>query len=432
MDRQSVEAGLTVHYATNGMDSVDGRIHWFANTMVFAPSEQWTRGAVVEVSLAGAMAANGAAMEPLGWMFPVVPQLALASSNPRDGARNVYPGTSLVLEFTAPVDGESFLEKFSVEPKTGSLYTWWSSDTTVYVDFYPRAGTEYVVTIAAGLEDRRGGKMGEEVKITFATGDDPPSFQLADSWQPWAFGTEDEAAAVVSFRNVESITLSLYSMSLSDVIRFYGDDWDFRYNFAPKAAELLRSWTVETDAPRNQWTSAAEPLAEGGGPLAPGLYYVTAEAKEPVIKGSLAGQVAIVASENITLKWTADAGLAWVTGWHDGKPTADATLSFFDSKGRRFSDATTGVDGTAITEMAEQSPWLAYAAVVGEPGSERFGITLSSWTNGISPWRYGVYQTWYSSPYTVHIYTDRPVSPGRRVLQGHRSRGRRRALQRAH
>ncbi|NLT42746.1 MAG: hypothetical protein GXX93_08745 [Anaerolineae bacterium] len=416
MDRASVEDALTVSYVTNGMDAVEGKIRWFGNTLVFTPSTSWARGSQIEVVLDGAQAVAGASMEPISWVFPVMPELALVSSSPEDGAEGVYPGTSLVLEFSAPVDPDSFKEQFAVEPKPENFYVWWSSQTSVYVDFYPVAGEQYTATIGSDLVDSRGGRLGEDITISFGTGDYGPSVQLTDSWQPWAFGDEDEPAAFVSYLNVHSYDLALYEMPLADAVRYYGDDWEFRSSYKPKQADLLRAWTVEPDGERNSWATVSEPLVEGGGALTPGLYYLTLESQDPSLKGSVSGQVLVVASHNVTLKWTADASLAWVTDWHEGDPAGDLPVHYLDSRGRQFGEAVTEEDGTALAAMVEQDSWLAHAVVVGEPGSDAFGMTLSSWTNGISPWRYGVYQYGSSSPYAVHIYTDRPMyRPGQTV-----------------
>ncbi|NPV06466.1 MAG: hypothetical protein HPY83_00710 [Anaerolineae bacterium] len=418
MDRESVEEALEVSYVHDGMSGVEGRVRWFANTLVFTPTSPWERGAMVRVSLSGALTAGGVIMEPLEWEFGVLQELRLLSSDPQDGAEGVMPGSSVVLRFSSPVDSESFAEQLQISPKPDYFYTYWESQSTVYMEFGPKASTTYRITIGADLKDITGWRLGEEVVITFTTGDYPPTYQLLDSWQPWAFGDQDEPAVYASYRNVERLELALYSMSLPDFVRYYGDDWRFRDTYRPAPRDLLRAWTVELDGDRNEWGTLAEPLAEGGGPLAPGLYYLTASSPEvrKIYPADQQRQVVVVAAQNVTFKWAGQQGLAWVIDWHEGTPAANVRVTFLDAAGRETSSGTTDSDGIYVGSLARQEPWTPHAVLVGEPGSEDFGLVLSSWTNGISPWKYDVYQSWYASPYTLYLYTDRPIyRPGQTV-----------------
>ncbi|MGI6207654.1 MAG: Ig-like domain-containing protein [Anaerolineae bacterium] len=418
MDRESVEEALEVAYVSDGLGAVEGTVRWFANTLVFTPRTPWERGSVVRVSLTGALAAGGVAMEPLEWEFPVIEELRLVSSDPSDGAEDVFPSSSLVLRFSAPLDRETFLDYVEISPEPEYLYTYWEGESAVYLDFGPKADTTYEVTLDAELRDLTGWRLGEDVVITFTTGDWPPSYQLLDSWQPWAFGDQDEPRAFVTYRNVETIEFALYSMSLADFMGYYGDDWRFREEYTPSPADLLREWTVKTDAPRNQSGSLSEPLVEGGGTLPPGLYFLTASTPETrrLYSQDQQRQVVIVAANNVTFKWAGEQGMAWVTDWDEGTPVPGVTVSFLDAAGRVTASGVSGSDGVVMGDLAAQEPWMTHSVVVGEPGSEDFGLALSTWTTGISPWRYEVYQSWYTTPYTLYLYTDRPIyRPGQTV-----------------
>ncbi len=418
MDQAGVEKALSVTYRSGPSGEIEGKVRWSGNTLVFTPSTPWLRGSQVEVSLKGAKAAGGAVLPDLEWRFDVIDRFSLVRSNPADREKGVSPGASVILKFTSPADAGSLQKNLQIEPEPGYVYVYWDGNTA-YVDFGSKADTTYTVTIGAEVADITGWRLGREQVITFTTGDYQPSYQVLDAWRPWAFGDADPAEAFVSHLNVSQLDFSLYSMPLTDFLRYTGDDWQFQQNYRPSKDDLIRSWSEELDTPRNEWGTATTNLAADGGPLEPGVYLIRVSAPERLayMPEDIQQQVVLVASRNLTLKWADEQALVWVTGWSDGQPVAGAEVRILDADGREAGGGRTDADGVYMGKISRQDPWRPYVALVGEVGEAGFGMAVSTWTNGISPWKYEIYQTGSMPPYSLYLYTDREIyRPGQTVF----------------
>ena len=418
MQRESVQKGLDVRIGSKNGPPVTGRITWEeGEKLVFTPERPWPRGEVIFVALRGALARGGVPLDELEFRFRVAPPLALAFSRPADGEGKVSPGTVLQLQFSAPVEKETLEKGLKVEPKPTYMSFYWETEQVAYVDFGARAGTSYTVTIPATLRDTAGQELGKEVRIRFTTADYEPMFQLVRAWQPWLYGDRDRPEAFVSYRNVSRVDFALYRLSLASFQRWVSEDWQFREGFSPSRGDLLRAWSVPTDARRNEWGFLRTALTEDGEPLPAGLYYLTATVPElpnpqPWERQQ---QVVIVSSSAITVKAGSGEGLAWVTGWYDGQPQAGVPVRFFSASGATIASGKTDGDGLFAGPMSGQEPWQPYLVVAGEPGERGFGVATTNWTNGISPWKYDI-PFGYLSPYSIYLYTDREIyRPGQKV-----------------
>ena len=419
MDQASVEAALTVTVQRESTAKVQGRIRWAGNNLVFTPIEPWPRGANVAVSLKGAKAQGGAVLSDMSWNFHVMDPMGLASSDPGDGAQGVSPGSGLRLVFTAPVDEKTLEKGLKVEPDPGQVNFYWQDETSAYVNFDSKAATTYTVTIPADVKDITGLRLGGDIKLTFTTGDYAPSLMLLDSWHPWAYGDKEEVKAYISYRNISSMSLELSRLTAANFIRLSGDDYNFQQSYEPAPDEVLRQWSVKATAGRNQSGYEVMPLAEGGGPLPPGLYYLSVSSPETIAasgKGGGQHQVIVVSSQNVTFKRATGQGLVWVTGWNDGQPQANLPVQLLDAQGEVTDSGTTGADGVFQGKLTQQDPWRPFYAFVGTLGSTDFGLASSNWNNGIDPWKYNISMYSNQSPYTVYIYTDRQIyRPGQTV-----------------
>ncbi|MHB0875612.1 MAG: Ig-like domain-containing protein [Anaerolineae bacterium] len=418
MDQASVEAVLKVRTNSLGGADVAGRIRWAANSLIFTPSQPWQRGAAIAVDLSGAEAEGGAELPALTWTFHVIERLRLVSTEPANDSAYVDPGMSVRLLFSAPIDFESLEANLTIEPKPDYVYTYWDSDSSAYLNFQQDAATEYTVTVGAGVTDISGWKLGQDVSFSFTTGDWSPSFTLLDSWHPWAFGSTDEPMAYASYRNVTRLDFILYSLSEDAFIRLSGDDWQFQQDFRPSGRDVIRTWSEESAAARNEWGTTVSPLAEDGGTLPTGLYYLVVTAPEfpnPDV-WQMSRQVIVVTGQNVTMKWSRGQAMAWVTGWDDGEPRADVPVRFVDADGGEITAGSTGSDGIFIDEIPDQEAWRTYFAFAGTAGESDFAVATTGWSDGINPWRYDVSLSGYSAPYTVYLYTDRAIyRPGQTV-----------------
>lgn len=137
----------------------------------------------------------------------------------------------------------------------------------------------------------------------------------------------------------------------------------------------------------------------------PGLYVVELESRR--LGRSLLGTdrpryvatAALVTNLAVHFKWGRESSLVWVTRLDDGKPVANAAVTVSGAcDGTLRWRGATGRDGIARIEQSlgepvtgsacdyePQRPLIALATV-----GDDFGFALSSWTEGISPWDFGL------------------------------------------
>jgi len=150
--------------------------------------------------------------------------------------------------------------------------------------------------------------------------------------------------------------------------------------------------------------------------LAPGFYYLNLTAPETDALGySPLEHVAVVATANITLKFSPNQALAWVTDLASGQPLADVPVQFFDADFNLLGRLNTNQEGVATLEIPHlDSLYTTIYALAST--NEQFGFASSSLDWGISPWEFGVWGDYEPSNFEVYLYSDRPLyRPGQPV-----------------
>lgn len=143
--------------------------------------------------------------------------------------------------------------------------------------------------------------------------------------------------------------------------------------------------------------------------LAPGAYYLEVKAPELELQGNDPQMhVMIVANVNITLKFSQDTALAWVTDLESGEPVPGARVIFYNGAYNPIAQAATGDDGLAVATIPHQGDLYGtmFAAVNGDG---LFGFAASNWADGISPWQFEVSGDYEPENLMVYLYTDRPI-----------------------
>lgn len=146
-----------------------------------------------------------------------------------------------------------------------------------------------------------------------------------------------------------------------------------------------------------------------GDALAPGVYYLTVSAPELDDRYFRHLHFLVVADTNLTVKLGMDNVFVWATDVASGQPVAGVSIDLFNTRNERVGQVTTDADGVGQVSIPrlgdlETQP---IAAVLRDGG--RFGLSISTWSDGIEPF-------WFNTPfmshpqnYSVYIYTDRPV-----------------------
>ncbi|MBN1563509.1 MAG: Ig-like domain-containing protein [Anaerolineae bacterium] len=179
------------------------------------------------------------------------------------------------------------------------------------------------------------------------------------------------------------------------------------YFYAP-----LTTPPQDANAPATE-TGTGENLPEA---LDPGIYWLRVDSPETQEWDSRPrDHVMLVQSANITLKFSQDTALAWVTDLQSGDPIPDLPVIFYNSNFNPVARGTTDADGLAVAQIPHLADLYSdMYAVVDE--ADQFGFAVSRWSDGMDPWQFDIYSDYNPEDRTAYIYTDRPIyRPGQPV-----------------
>ncbi len=432
MERSSTEAAfkLTEVQTSTSLSAVPGVFSWSADSaaLSFKPVRALKLGAhyfaSVGKSAKAASSGQGALREATGQEFTTVFPPVILKTTPREGEPRAAAASGVSFEFASPILPTSLVSgTVTILPRPTRVFTSYSDwDNVFYVNFDSLPDTAYTITLSSKVADSYGNLLGRDFALHFSTRAYDPFVQLYSRGQIGTYNAYTSTLAAVTYRNVPQLIFTLWRMTDQEFIPLagqgYGQQWD---SYRPSEPNKLREWRVKADAPHNAIGAMITELeAEAGTPLPPGLYYLTVD--DGTSQGAGTGnlpqeqrQLVARTSLNLTLK-TWDAGaLAWATDLKTGQPAAGVDVTFTDGAAldRR---ATTDRDGIArVTFDRPRQPWEALLALA-RGGDGGFGVAASSWTQGISPWDFGLSSAGAMPRYNGYVYTDRPIyRPGQTV-----------------
>ena len=129
--------------------------------------------------------------------------------------------------------------------------------------------------------------------------------------------------------------------------------------------------------------------------------------------------IMLVQSINITLKFSQDSALAWVTDMQSGGPVAGVNVIFYNEAFNPVAQATSDDQGLATVSVPHLSDlYTTMYAVVDEDGDagRLFGFAASRFSDGMDAWQFDINTDYQPEDFTAYIYTDRPIyRPGQPV-----------------
>jgi len=430
MDRASVEAAFTL--SVNDQP-VAGTFRWAGGettiaeeTMAFVPAAPLPRNARPYAVLANTARARSSAVtiaQQYAWRFDTVKDPGVISTSPRNGETNVSPYSDVVVDFASPMRREGFLDYVRIIPEPTSVYTYWSeADTEVRISLRLQPATVYNLTLDGEAPDKYGMPLGETLRLRFTTGDLSPYATLNTIGDLSTFSTYTDTAIYASYRNISRLDVELYYLSLEDFIRFYDyRDFDYRNSFNPRAADLVRQWSVPVDPPRNTARLTRLDIVDASGEqLPPGIYFLQLTAPEVWQYDSYARparHIFIRSRINLTMKQTRTEALVWATDLTSGSPVPNLPLRFKGQDLDWHGAGQTDSDGVYLSPARDDAElWDSYFAFSGQPGEADFAVAFNDWDSGIRPWDFDVSADYGSGRYAGYLYTDRPIyRPGQTV-----------------
>ncbi|NDJ75176.1 MAG: SH3 domain-containing protein, partial [Chloroflexi bacterium] len=143
--------------------------------------------------------------------------------------------------------------------------------------------------------------------------------------------------------------------------------------------------------------------------LEPGAYLLRVDSPETRAWDSRPrDHLLVVATDNITLKFSQDTALAWVTSLDTGEPVEGVRVIFYNEDFNPVGQAITDADGLAVAQIPHLSDlYTTMFATVDE--GDHFAYGVSNWTTGIESWQFDISTSYDPEDFTVYLYTDRPI-----------------------
>jgi len=421
MDRSSTQAAFSIE------PNVPGRFSWSANDTVltFIPEGllELDTGYRIRVSTSARAAAGDANLRGgIDNYFRTVPPPAILSTIPADGNNNAPPDTSFTIRFASPMDVSTLLPNITILPEPTRVYTYWNDyDQEFNISWDIEPSTSYEVRLDGDMADPYGNRIGQDRVVRFTTDDLPPLAYLVVPGDVGVYSAYTNTTVYLVHRNVSQVDLALYYLDWADFSALTGPDrWQVWDSFTPDAENLIRQWSLPATAELNASRYLRAVLAEDGGALQPGLYFLEVSAPEVRRQqwGAPSRHILVVTRAHLTLKLAQREALVWATDIATGDPVAGLEVSLWSGPETMLASGVTDADGVFRTGFAPLADiWSPVAAVARDPTTGNLsGVTSSDWYSGIGPWDFGLSTEYAPLPYRLYAYTDRPIyRPGQPV-----------------
>ena len=283
--------------------------------------------------------------------------------DPSDPCR---PMTSWELTFSNPVDAEAFdLSLVSIEPEMEVLI-FAVYDEAIQIFGYTQGGTIYTVTVAAGLIDRFGQTLGEDLQVQFRVGSMEASLQVNPGSISDLYPFEDRGRPIVVLDPYAEPTFSIYSVNIDAVtVRAFGvvpeqisdfvkweDDYSRQEHPPDPPGELVLDRTVEIsggdDLLIESRISLSDALPGKTGHIilhiAPAKRSQDGDDVRPIVKWIQATKIGLDVFADV------DGMQVWANRLTDGAPLPGVELSLWPGNVR----ATTDDSGMALLPLSEE------------------------------------------------------------------------------
>lgn len=422
MDQATTEAALSLTTAAGGSVGLktswndDFTQVWITPTQRLALETQYLLG----ISTNAQGIAGGNVEYALYWGFGTIPYPRVQYTTPANGEQQASYDPSFAIHFVSPMNLETLKDRvvFSPAPQGELSFYYADWENAVYFNNALLPSTSYEVRLLPGMEDIYGNQLTQEMVIRFTTGRAAPYATLAMPYGPAIYRMGGPQQFYVYYRNITSLDLRLYRMTIGD---YYALSWD---SALPSSAQIWQYQGTVSGGQDQQVIRDFTPTQPDGSPLQPGLYVVTIDATPVETYGRpyLDRRLLVVSNASLNMKSTPTETLVWVTDLTTGLPLAGVPVQLFDESFQSIAQGSTGADGKVLFNdlpapkmQYGNSYYTRYALA---ESSSVYAFAMSDWGSGVNPYDFGIWEDYYANPYplTVYLYTDRPIyRPGQPV-----------------
>lgn len=428
MNTESVEQAFFLR-PVGSEGNTAGTFEWNRDNtgFIFRPSELLVIDSRYEAGFAprAVFAAMGENPMPNGFTthFTTVPYPEIIGSDPPDGSSPSYIW-DVSIKFNTFMDVTSFHDLITISPAPARepdlyFYDW---NNSLVISFYIYPSTTYTITLAPGATDPYGNKVGG-YEFSFTSPPYEPQLGMRTAGYVGLYNANNPKTELfVTHMNVSYLDLNLYSVPLAEFALSVldEDNYDPTYNYRPSPDDLLKNWQIESVAPENyvrfELLDLGAGLYEDKTALDPGIYFLTMSSPETRrAQYDDYKHFLVVANANLVTKMSIDNVLIWATDLQTGAPIANTTIKIYDGRYSEVARGTTDENGMLYLDLPRTNDVYDKRIAILDDGTY-FGVGLSTWSNGIESYNFGVPSNYYPQQYSVYIYTDRPIyRPGQPV-----------------
>jgi len=360
--------------------------------------------------------------------FKTVGPPSVISFSPENGEENVNTST-IGIVFSNPMDFKSLKNSIEITPKLKkadgkdqNLSPWLDYDKTGYF-LYPqlKPATEYTIKVNKNAKDEFGQKLGKETKITFKTGDLPPSVDVETRGNISMFNGYKDPIFYFRTANVKNLDFNFAKLSAENFEQLY--DGGYMDLYDSEINNPLTSWQQNIKYEVNKKITTKVNFNEvSDKALASGLYYFDVLQSGAENDDLRQKHVFLLTKTALTFKSTTGKMLVWATDVKTGQAQSDMEIVVKrwkdgDDKGSYYEVAKGTTDANGLVELTinddedDSRDFLIY----GFKGDD-FTVLHSNWSEGIDPWEFGIESTYRDEDFYTYTYTDRPIyRPGHKV-----------------
>ncbi|MCB8945666.1 MAG: Ig-like domain-containing protein [Ardenticatenaceae bacterium] len=376
----------------------------------------------LQIDVDARSAQGGRLGQPFSWMGHTYKYPAIIRTEPANGTTEAHYSSSFRIYFASPMDEESLKGKVQITPDirgdVDGLYNMWNW-SSYYYGLDP--STDYTIEILPGMRDLYGNEITTGMTVHFRTADLMPSATFNLPYSVALYRSGGSESLWVSHNNVDEITVDLYKLPLPEFGQLLNGDLS-RIRFVPGNEQRVWQHTTAVDTPLNILAHERFAIAASDtGQLPTGYYFLTLDSPQVIYtEPHLQAQVMLMSTANVILKKTATEAMIWVTDLNTGEPLPHIPVALYNDNFQEIFTATTDELGLVYRDDLELriSYDSRYYAVAGAPGEAVFGLAVSQWDQGISPYDFGINTDYYLQPNqpTAYVYTERPIyRPGQPV-----------------
>ncbi len=405
MDTTATGSEVVVRSASGA--KVSGKVNWLdsATHLIFTPGNHFDMDTSYEVQIGARARARSSTplINPKTWLFTTFSYPEVVDLIPADGTTGFENDEPIRILFSGAIDETTLSAGVTISPILQSQQLYFDQPANALVINGKRQpGADYCVAVSS-VTDIFGNMLQNPVTHCFTSGNFPAEFSIANDLPVQSIPVTKPSTVQFHNLNTESVN---FTLSVLDALQFIRRDIDSGTN--------IREWTEVFSNQVNSAEVVAVSLQRFQDDLPTGFYRLEWQAD---IADNEQTYITVV-NLNIVLKLSAGEVMAWVTDISTGAAISHTAVSFYNTTGDLFAGGTSDDDGLVRLPINDiNSVWETVTAIVGQPGTDQFGIVQSNWFGQAPPDYFNI--EFSGGPFNAHhvyLWTDhREYQPGQSV-----------------